>query len=230
MSDNNLLYNILNKETNGVLFFYGVFLVIIILIFTNIDFSLSLFIGIIFYFIIISYNNAYNINNKITEEYKIEEKSKSIGIDKNKPDILDFLFYLKSYEQFSKEIFNNIVILCKNFIELYNDCIINKKLINNYYVSLENLKIKILFSLESFNLNGTDLKELRENKLEIEKILNVYLENLLLLNKKDIYYNGYDVNTKILSSSNILEYNRFDYENEYIRGIKVFDIQNLQTI
>ena len=120
MSDNNLLYNILNKETNGVLFFYGVFLVIIILIFTNIDFSLSLFIGIIFYFIIISYNNAYNINNKITEEYKIEEKSKSIGIDKNKPDILDFLFYLKSYEQFSKEIFNNIVILCKNFIELYN--------------------------------------------------------------------------------------------------------------
>ena len=35
MSDNNLLYNILNKETNGVLFFYGVFLVITILIFTN---------------------------------------------------------------------------------------------------------------------------------------------------------------------------------------------------
>ena len=97
-------------------------------------------------------------------------------------------------------------------------------------MSLENLKIKILFSLESFNLNGTDLKELRENKLEIEKILNVYLKNLLLLNKKDIYYNGYDVNTKILSSSNILEYNRFDYENEYIRGIKLFDIQNLQTI
>ena len=70
--------------------------------------------------------------------------------------------------------------------------------------------------------NGANLKELSENKLEIEKILNIYLEKLLLLNKKDIYYNGYNTNTKILTTNNVLEYNRFDYENEY----KVFKLQN----
>ena len=106
----------------------------------------------------------------------------------------------------------------------------NYKLINNYYSVLENLKLKVLYSLESFNLNGANLKELYKNKLEIEKILNTYLENLLLLNKKDIYYNGYNTNTKILTTNNVLEYNRFDYENEYNRGILSFDIQNLQTI
>ena len=93
---------------------------------------------------------------------------------------------------------------------------------------MENLKIIILYTIESFNLNGANLKELNENKLEIEKILNTYLENLLLLNKKDIYYNGYNNSTKILTTDNVIESNRFDYQNEYNRGIKSFDIQNLQ--
>ena len=230
INNSNLLYNIINGEDDKVLFFYGVFLVIIILIFTNINFSVSLFIGLIFYCIIISYNHTYNQNNIITEKYKISEKSKSVDIVEENPEIVDFVFYLKSYKQFSTAIYNNIVTLLKNFIELYNNCIKNKKLINNYYSVLENLKLKILYSLESYNLNRVNLKELHENKLEIEKILNTYLENLLLLNKKDIYYNGYDINTKILTTSNVLEYNRFDYENEYNRGILSFDMQNLQTI
>ena len=229
-TNNNLLYNIINEENNQILFFYGVFLVIVILIFTNINFSVSLFIGLIFYCIIISYNHTYNQNNKISEKYKISEKSKSVDILEENSKIIDFVFYLKSYKQFSTLIYNNIVTLLKNFIELYNDCIKNKKLINNYYSVLENLKLKVLYSLESFNLNGANLKELYKNKLEIEKILNTYLENLLLLNKKDIYYNGYNTNTKILTTNNVLEYNRFDYENEYNRGILSFDIQNLQTI
>ena len=230
MSDTNLLYNIINEENNQVLFFYGVFLVIIILIFTNINFSISLFIGLIFYCIIISYNHTYNKNNKISEEYKINEKSKSVEIPKEDPEIVDFIFYLKSYKIFSTAIYNNIVTILKNFIELYNDCVKNIIIINYYYSVLENIKIKILYSLESFNLNGANLKELSENKLEIEKILNIYLEKLLLLNKKDIYYNGYDIDTKILTTNNVLEYNRFDYENEYNRGILSFDMQNLQTI
>lgn len=229
MSDGNILYNIINGETNQVLFFYGVALIIVILIFTNINFSFSLFIGLIFYSILITYNHTYNENTKLTEKYKITEKSKSVDVSVENKDIVDFLFYLESYKQFSTEIYNNIVTLLKNFIQLYNNCIIDKKLINDYYSVLVNLKLIILYSLESFNLNGANLKELNTNKLEIEKILNEYLENLLLLNKKDIYYNGYDTGTKILTTDNVLEANRFDYQNEYTRGIKSFDIQNLQT-
>ena len=41
-NNSNILYNIINNESNSVLFFYGVFLVITILIFTNINFSISL--------------------------------------------------------------------------------------------------------------------------------------------------------------------------------------------
>ena len=230
MSDDNLLYNIINKENNQVLFFYGILLVLTILIFTNIYFSTSLFIGLILFSILISYNHTYNQNNKITEEYKIEKKSKNVDVDENNPDIVDFLFYLKSYKQFSTEIYNNIKTLLKNFIKLNNDCLKNKKLINNYFNVLINIKISILKSLESFNLNGALSEELLKNKIEIEKILNKYLENLLLINKKDIYYNGYNNTTKILSNDNILGYLHNDIENIYIRGIKSFDIQNLQKI
>ena len=66
-NNSNILYNIINNESNSVLFFYGVFLVITILIFTNINFSISLFIGLIFYSILVCYNNTYNEKNKLTE-------------------------------------------------------------------------------------------------------------------------------------------------------------------
>jgi hypothetical protein len=229
MDNNNLLYNIIKNEPNQLLFLYGVFLFIIILVFTNINFSFSLFIGLIIYSIVISYIYTYNTNNTITEKYKLNQKSKSVGINDENPEIVDFLFYLESYKQFSIYIYNNIVILLKNFIKLYNDCITNKKLINDYYSVLENLKFLILYTLESFNLNGANLKELKKNKLEIEKILNKYLEQLLLLQKKDLYYNGFNTKTKILTTDNVVEYNKFDYRNEYNRGIRSFDIQNLES-
>ena len=133
---------------------------------------------------------------------------------------MDFLFYLKPYESYNESLYLKITQLLNQFLILYENCIIKNELINDYYMTLFNLKIQLLNRIENLSLMGAEnLEEIKDN---LQIILNKKLEELQLIHDKYIYYNGYDINTKNINSKqlNIQQ----DYKTENIRGYQVSDM------
>ncbi len=81
------------------------------------------------------------------------------------------------------------------------------------------IKIKILYKFNSFIFNTMgyqytkNIANVRENT---RKLLNQYLNDLILLQNKKIYYSGYDNTTSILNTTNIFPHNILDDPNPFI--------------
>jgi hypothetical protein len=226
----NFFYNIINKEENKNVFIIGIGIFIVFILSNYYNITFSLFIGLIFYAIIVSYFYTKHKNTQIDTQEKLDIKKKYIK-DIQKENVVDFLFYLKSYEIFSKAIYLDIETLFKNFIILYDDCIINNDLINEYFSTMVDLKINILKKIKSFDLNGyhnfSDKISLEDMQNRAENLLDNYLEELILINNKNIYYNGYNITTVKDLNQKVLPHNYMEYQNENVKGIQMFDINNL---
>ena len=106
-------------------------------------------------------------------------------------------------------------------------------LINKNYTSLVTIKDKILYSINfcTFNLlSNVESVKLYEMRRTAEKLLNHFLEELVILQKKDIYYNGFNTQTSPIDISNIKPSNFLDTQNQYIRNTKQYDVLNLYLL
>jgi hypothetical protein len=230
----NISYNILNYDSPQTIFFYGVILVIFIWFSLRINFSYSLLIGLIFYSFLIYYLYT-NSKVKYIDEYdKLNTKYTLINtpnnILKKYPNIIDFLFYMTEFKEISPILYLNIQTFFENFILLYEACLQDIKLINQNYLTLQILKNKILYTINSFTFNSltnTTTVKLYNMRNIVENMLNTYLEELVLIQKKDIYYNGYNMKTQIINTDNILPHNYFDSQNQYVRNTKQYDVLNM---
>jgi hypothetical protein len=208
------IYNILNYEDKNVVFLYGVLLIIFIFIFTSINVSTSLFIGLIFYTILIYYFYTDRNLNNIYEAEKIKEKFEILDpINdqlKKYPDIVDLLFYVEDIKVYNIPEFNDIVSLFEEFSKLYDSCMIDYNLIDSQFENMVYIKTKILYKFNSFNFNIPG-KQNSDNINNVKKntsdLLNKLLNNLILTHKKKIYYNGYNRDSSILNTTNVLPYN-----------------------
>jgi hypothetical protein len=177
------------------------------------------------------YNEKNIITNAQREKLKYEDIEPFL---KNKlieeplyeyPEIVDFLFYLEPYEQYNKSVYENIVNYFINFVNLYKKSIIDT---DNYnYFEIDRIKNKIILSLEDFTLMGANEDDIEQLKINVQNIFNVYLKKLKIEYEKKIYYNGYNIGTKMLDNSNITAHNYFDNHNQNIRGFKQIDFYNL---
>lgn len=231
IENSSFIYNIINSQSNFTLFFFSVLFVITILVFSSIEITFTLFVGLIIYVLFIKYYSTINDKKNINEEEKFKIKKNKYDISDNHPEIIDFLFNIEDLKQFSFILFNELKILIINFVNTYDDCINDYTLVNDYYNTLVNLKLKILITIENFNINGAPKDIVINNKQMIENILNKYLDNLKLLNDKNNYYNGFDLYAKeIEDNNNIKASNLFDYENVYRGNLLDFNIQNYNFI
>jgi hypothetical protein len=227
----NILYNIINFEEPQQIFFYFILLILFLFIFTNIDFSITLFIGIIFYSILIYYFYTNRNINNVDSAKKIKTKYETFSdtedsVIKEYPDIIDFIFYLSTFKEYNIDTFNEIINLFDNFIFLYNSILIDKSLSSTLFKSITLIKYSIINKIESFNLNTDNIiltEQIKKNRIKAEELLNKYLDNVLLIHKKNLYYNGYNNNTKIITSSNIIECNLFDTDKEFNRNRTIYD-------
>jgi hypothetical protein len=230
---NFFLYNIINFEEPQQIFIYFVILVIFLFIFSNIDFSISLFIGLIFFSILLFYFYTHRNKNFIDFEKKLDTKFetfKETNITKNNlknyPDIIDFIFYLSTFKNFNPNVFQDIINLFNRFIDLYDSVIIDKSLASTLFKNMTSIKVQIINNIESFLFttnNKAYTKQITKSRIIGEKLLNKYLDKILLINKKYNYYNGYNINTNIITNNNILEYNFSNTNYDNIRG-KTMDI------
>ena len=231
IENSSFIYDIINSQSNFTLFFFSVLFVITILVFSSIEITFTLFVGLIIYVLFIKYYSTMNDTQNINEQEKFKIKKNKYDIPDNHPEIIDFLFNIEDLKQFSFILFNELKILIINFVNTYDDCINDYTLVNDYYNTLVNLKLKILITIENFNINGAPKEIVINNKQMIENILNKYLDNLKLLNDKNNYYNGFDLYAKeIADNNNIKASNLFDYENVYRGNLLDFNIQNYNFI
>lgn len=231
IENSSFIYDIINSQSNFTLFFFSVLFVITILVFSSIEITFTLFVGLIIYVLFIKYYSTMNDTQNINEQKKFKIKKNKYDIPDNHPEIIDFLFNIEDLKQFSFILFNELKILIINFVNIYDDCINDYTLVNDYYNTLVNLKLKILITIENFNINGAPKEIVINNKQMIENILNKYLDNLKLLNDNNNNYNGFDLYAKeITDNNNIKASNLFDYENVYRGNLLDFNIQNYNFI
>ena len=228
---NFFLYNIINFEEPQQIFIYFVLLVIFLFIFSNIDFSITIFIGLIFFAILLFYLHTSRNKNFIDFEKKLDTKFESFKNNDiletsnknliNYPDIVDFIFYLSTLKNYNTNVFQDIINLFNRFIELYDSVNIDKSLASTLFKNMTSIKVKIINNIESFLFTTNNLvfnKQINKFKIKGEKLLNKYLDKILLINKKYNYYNGYNINTNIITNNNILEYNFSNTNYDNLRG------------
>jgi hypothetical protein len=205
-----------------------------ILIFTNINFSVTLFIGLICYSILIYYL-WYNRNiNIVSNKDKFDSKVEIVQpINNDNPKIVDFLYYMRDLKSLNFSLYNEINCSFSNIIFLYNSIKNDKKLVFDYYDIINMIKLRILAKIESYNLITNSITyndKIKKLKIMAENIINEILTELYEINKKYIYYNNYKNYTKVLTKNKVLEYNIFNSSNEYIRNTVPFDASNIYVL
>ena len=170
IENSSFIYDIINSQSNFTLFFFSVLFVITILVFSSIEITFTLFVGLIIYVLFIKYYSTMNDTQNINEQEKFKIKKNKYDISDNHPEIIDFLFNIEDLKQFSFILFNELKILIINFVNTYDDCINDYTLVNDYYNTLVNLKLKILITIENFNINGAPKEIVINNKQMIENI------------------------------------------------------------
>jgi hypothetical protein len=251
------VYDIINNTTPQVIFYYCCILIIFVLLLnTGINLSLTLFIGLIGYSILIYYlwysRNMNVVNNKDKFNSKLEttqsinngklesinngklesingEKSESVQLISSKEDIVDFLYYMRDLKGLNFSLYDEINVSFTNIIFLYNSIKIDKNLVFDYYNTINTLKLKILDKIESYNLitsSNTYNEKIKNLRLMAENIINKMLTELYEIGKKHIYYNNYKNSTRMITKNKVLEYNIFDSNNENIRNNVPFSVSS----
>lgn len=229
----NLLYNVINSQDPQQIFLYGMIIVIITFISTKIIYNSNILIGLVFCSLIIYYLYTYRKYNIITDNEKFNEKFNNLYTSNNilvkYPKIVDFLFYFQNFKYSSIEQYNNIISLFENFCKIYEYCLLDYNIIFTRYQQLVDIKISILNKINNFNYIYRNIKYeniLIKQKISAEKIIDELLNNLVILYKKKIYYDGYNNRTINIDYSNILAYNILDEPN-YNKHSDQYNISNL---
>lgn len=229
----NLLYNVINSQDPQQIFLYGMIIVIITFISTKIIYNSNILIGLVFCSLIIYYLYTYRKYNITTDKEKFNKKFNSLYTSNNilvkYPKIVDFLFYLENFKYFSIQQYNNIISLFENFTKIYEYCLLDYNMIFTSYQKLVDIKISILNEINNLNFIYKNVEYenvLIKQKISAEKIIDELLNNLVILYKKKIYYDGYNNGTINIDYSNILAYNILDEPN-YNKHTDQYNISNL---
>jgi hypothetical protein len=225
---NNLIYNIITNTKPDILFNYFIIIIIFIFISNQINITQNVLLGILIACIIIHFLYTYRENFDISklkerdEKYNLINTSKSIL--KNHTKFINIIFYISDIKNLNIRSFDILISQIESFCNTYESCITDFKLISSLYPMLIQLKINILLSINSlvYSINNWNY----ENKLyrvrnQLEEILNEYIGIILKNNKKNIYYNGYNINTKVIDNTNIIPVNSF-YSHDFDLGTGKF--------
>lgn len=225
----NLLYNIINSQDPKQIFLYGLVIIVITFISTKIIYNLNILVGLVFCSLIIYYlytSRKYNIK---TDNYKFKKKFDTLNT-KNKilnkyPKIVDFLFYLNNFKYNDINGYNEIINSFENFCKIYEYSLIDYNLICVNFQKMIDYKITILNQINNFIFTYENAEYdniLFKQKLSAEKIINELLNNLVILFKKKIYYDGYNNQMVNIDYSNVLAYNIL-YENNYKKNTSQYN-------
>jgi hypothetical protein len=200
--DNKEKYNLENNE----LFLSIVIGFIVFIFIANTNVNLSVILGILIaYYVfrqfIFAAKNHEDKRDKIFDNKVnlIRPSAKSL---KKYPDVIEFLFSIQDFYLSNPATYEEIVETIKSFFIVYEESMrINKLSHLNYSVAEGKMNnavncVHALIITSDSHPNLNEKINIAYNKLY--EILNKYLNEIELNIKKDIKYNGYNINTKVI--------------------------------
>lgn len=206
------------------LFIYGFIFMIIISFISKFNITLSVILGIIIAYYITNhlYQSSQNHDNKqksLTEK-KADNVRPNVEEIKKYTDVTNFLFTIQDFYVYNPPAYEEMVKSIKNFFLIYEES--NKipdTAHKNYSVAelQYNNAVNCLHSIilnANTNRNGDD--KISRSVEVLHKILYKYLEEIELIIKKDIKYNGYNTKTKALGEKykpyNYSEFSKYTFD------------------
>jgi len=195
-------------ENNYVL--YGMIVLIFIFVFNKIDIKVNVIFGIFLAVMIVIYlrkddvkqEEQYTDNKKI----KIDTIRPPINYIKKYDEFLDFVFSISTFYIYNPPNFEDMVDSIEDFLILYEETLNNNGKAGENYSIAESKCLEAVNSLQSFVYNVPHV----ENKYYNEKmenaqnrlsfLMNKYLYDIEDLHNKYLYTNGYNNQTKIITT------------------------------
>ena len=200
--------NILNYYiilTSKQIFTYCVIFILLYVYFKNIITTIFLFV--IIFIIINTYNYQYTIPEKFIDN-ELFPKSKFI---ENNNEIKNYIYFIQDFYYYSPENYIALISNLDTFLSIYNEILIDNTLAGKTYNVLEKKKFIILHYLDAIKINCPNdrkvIEKINTNINEMENILNNYIYDVYELNNKYNKQNGYNINTKIINLNLKYPYN-----------------------
>lgn len=164
--------------------------------------SLLVILSIIYYF--------YYKERKVITEYKNLLKPKiSRELEKDKyNDITKFLFKIQMFYYYNPEAYIEMSKHIDDFVLLYKSVEIDNRLSGKFYDLMTDKKSLILNNLRSIQIKLPLEYNAKDSLIDLEEILNKYLDIVYYYNQKDIYENGINFKKKIINKKE-MAYNRY---------------------
>ena len=204
---------------------YGFIAVIVFSYISKYNITITTVVAIMFgYYILVILANS-NKNNNDKKKTMLENKKKYIRpreeIIEKYDDLVEFLFSIKYLYIYNPPAYQELIETIKNFLTIYEESI-NTYNIVLVYKNYTNAEIKFYHSinlLQSIIINtDSDLNNSQDANNKINKsttvlysILKKYLDEIDIIIKKDIKYNGYNIHTLLSNSNKIKPYNFLDF-------------------
>ena len=223
IEDKKIEYGIDTSE----LLIYGFISIIVFAYISKYNITIATLVGIIFgyYILVILANSSKNNNDK--KKTMLENKKKYIRpreeIIEKYDDIVEFLFSIQDLYIYNPPAYQELIETIKNFLTIYEETINTPKTAHQNYTNAEiklyhalNLLQSIIINTDTDhnNYKNVDNSINRSSKV-LHNLLKKYLEEIELIVKKDIKYNGYNIHTLHINtntnSNKIKPYNFLDF-------------------
>lgn len=201
------------------LFIYGFIFLLIISYVSKFNIGLStIFAFVLSYYVYIhlinSSKNTSEKKEKILKD-KIKQLRPKTEIIEKYEDLVNFLFSIQDLYVYNPPAYEEVVNSIKNFLIVYEETIKVPDFASKNYSVAEMKMHNAINSLHSILLNANGNRNL-DNKINksfriLHKILKKYLDEIELIIKKDIKYNGYNVGTLVLDSNRLKPYNYSEF-------------------
>ena len=204
---------------------YGFISVIVFSYVSKYNITITTIVAIMFgYYILVILANS-NKNNNDKKKTMLENKKKYIRpreeIIEKYDDIVEFLFSIQDLYIYNPPAYQELIETIKNFLTIYEETINtpNTVSVHQNYTNAEikfyhaiNLLQSLIINTDS-NLNNSQDANNKINRSTkvLYSILKKYLDEIQLIIKKDIKYNGYNIHTLLLNSNKIKPYNFLDF-------------------
>lgn len=136
-------------------------------------------------------------------------KSKFIH-DYNNISFKRFMFYNQEFYYYNKRCWIEIIKSIDKFLEIYNDILIDKSLSGLYYQSMKDERNKALENLRAIKINCPDDKnvynKIDKSIIELDKLMNRYLYDVYLKNKRYNIDNGLNNHSVILTDFDLIKH------------------------
>jgi hypothetical protein len=187
-------------------------------IFSKFNITLATIFGFVIAIFIIRYISEKNMTINETEKQINNEKitmiKPKLKFLKKEKNIVNFLFSIQDLYKYNPQAYEELIFNLEDFYEIMQNIELLNGDIGMYYDLLIDKKRNTLNSLHSIYILSEDNVEINKKivvSLEIlEDILNKDLDKAVFIYKEYLFKNRYNVNTKIIDTSNIVAKNTFD--------------------